>query len=108
MNNVIQNLRKLQTQGFDLSILFRITGDFGNSLYMLSDHILLLNKIGAYKFAPDFMNKVDIISNLLWAVECISNLIYDIIDYLRNISVLKNLNQSLKKIENKQSEGKEI
>jgi hypothetical protein len=89
-------------------LIFRIIGDLGNSLYMISDHILLLNRIGAYKFAPDFINKVDVISNLLWGIECFSNLIYDIVDYLRNITLLKNLNQSLKKIENKRSEGKDF
>ena len=49
-------------------MIFRIIGDLGNSLYMISDHILLLNRIGAYKFAPDFINKVDVISNLLWGI----------------------------------------
>ena len=103
MRNAINNLQKLK--GFDASLLFRITADIGNSLYMLSDHILLLNRIGAYKFNPNFINKVDVISNLLWGVECVSNLIYDIVDYLRTISELKNLNQNLKKIENRDSEG---
>jgi len=104
MNNVFNNFKKIK--GFDASLIFRILSDFGNSLYMISDHILLLNKIGAYKFAPEFMYKVDVISNLLWGVECTTNLTYDIVDYLRNITELKNLNQSLKKIENKKSEGK--
>ena len=92
-------------KGFDASLFFKIISELGNSLYMVSDHILLLNKIGAYKFAPDFMRKADFISNLLWGVECTCNLIYDVLDYLRNITELKNLNQSLKKIENKKSEG---
>ena len=103
MNNVFNNLKKIN--GFDPSLLFRIFSDFGNSLYMLSDHFLLLNRIGGYKFSTGFISKMDIISNLLWGVECVCNLIYDIIDYLRNINELKNLNQSLKKIENKKSEG---
>ena len=77
-----------------------------NAVYMLYDHILLLNKIGAYKFSPVFMAHITIISDLLWGMECVCNIIYDIVDYLRNITELKNLNQSLKKIENKQSEGK--
>lgn len=104
LNNCLINLQKMK--GLDASLLFRIIGDFGNSLYMLSDHILLLNKIGAYKFSKEFMGKVDVLSNLLWGVECVCNLIYDIVDYLRNITELKNINQSLGKIENRKSEGK--
>ena len=104
MSVVLNHFKNLK--GFDASLIFKMLANTGNSLYMLSDHILLINKVGGYKFSPEFIAKTDIISNLLWAVECISNLIYDIVDYLRNITELKNLNQSLKKIENKQSEGK--
>ena len=92
-------MKKLKS--FDASLFLKIINDLGNSLYMISDHILLLNKIEAYKLDPNFMKKVDFISNLLWGIKCTSNLIYDILDNLRNITKLKNLNQSLKKIEKK-------
>ena len=102
--NAFINFKRMK--GFDLSLFFKIIANVGNSLYMLSDHILLLNKIGAYKFNLVSIDKVGVISDSLWGVECVSNIIYDIVDYLKNITEIKSLNQSLKKIKNKQSEGK--
>lgn len=101
---VINRLKELKR--CEASPIFKLFADIANTLYMVSDHILLINRIGAYKYSPDFINKLDFISNVFWGIECCCNIIYDIVDYLNAIAELKALNQSLKKLDNNESEGK--
>ena len=103
LRNTINRLKEMK--GLEASPIIKSISDIANSLYFITDHILLLNRIGAYKFSPKFINQVDFHSNLFWGIECSTNLIYDIIDYYQNIVEVQAINQSLKKIENTESEG---
>lgn len=104
LRNSINRLKEMK--GLEASPIVKSISDLANSLYFITDHILLLNRIGAYKFSAKFINQIDVLSNLFWGIECVTNLIYDIIDYYQNIAELQAINQSLKKIENSESEGK--
>jgi hypothetical protein len=104
LRNAINRLKEMK--GLEASPIIKSISDTANSLYFITDHFLLLNRIGAYKFSPKFINLIDLLSNLFWGIECFTNLIYDIIDYYQNIAELQSVNQSLKKIENTESEGK--
>ena len=103
IRNTINRLKDLKN--WQLNPIIKSISDVANSLYFISDHLLLFNRIGAYKFSPKFINQVDFLSNLFWGMECLTNIIYDILDYYQNIAELQSINQSLKKIENSESEG---
>ncbi len=103
LRNAINRLRDLKN--IDASTVLKSISDLANSLYFITDHFLLINRIGAYKFRPEFIYRIDFLSNFFWGIECLTNLIYDIIDYYNNITELQNINKNLKKIESTESEG---
>lgn len=80
-------------------------GDISLILYFLTDHILLINKMNAFKLNPKFISAVDYLSNLFWGMECGMNLIYDVVDYFKNAEDLKNNKGDLTKIKNNESNG---
>jgi len=104
LRNAINRLKDLKN--WEASPLVKSISDVANSLYFITDHFLLINRIGAYKFSPKFINQMDLFSNLFWGIECLTNIIYDILDYYQNIAELQVVNQNLKKIESSDSEGK--
>lgn len=80
--------------------------DLSNSIYFVLDHILLINRLNVLNLNKNFVSTVDYYSNAAWAVECLTNLIYDIFDYKKNESTIcKNITH-LNHIENNDSDGK--
>lgn len=90
----------------DFNDIFRNISDISNALYFLLDHILLLNRMNFHKFDPKFINKVDFWSNFAWCIECITNLIYDLVDYYRNSLTINKYVEDIKKLDNADSKGK--
>ena len=86
--------------------VMRSIADAFNSLYQVTDHILLVNRLNVIKIDPSFISKVDFYSNLSWGAECFFNLIYDFVDYYHIMTSLKNFESDLKKIDHRDSTGK--
>ena len=81
----IRNIISRSNDKPSLSNLLKTLSDITNSLYFITDHILLLNKIGAFKFNPNFIKSIGWCSDFFWALECGSNIIYDLLD-IRDIN----------------------
>lgn len=77
--------------------------DLCNSIYFVLDHILLLNRVNAVKFEGKFIARVDWWSNVFWGGECLTNFVYDLVDYTKYARSLREFINSIKKIENKDS-----
>ena len=69
------------------------------------DHILLLNKIKAFEFKPELINRIDMISNLLWLIENFLNIFVDINDIIENNRQYKQTTDDFNKIINVESDG---
>ena len=85
--------------------VIKSVSDLSNSVYFVLDHILLVNRMNVFKFDPKFISTVDYYSNAAWGFECITNLLYDAIDYWNNIKKINCLLFSLNRIENTDSDG---
>ncbi len=103
LRNISNRLKDIRNR--DPSAIIKSISDLANSLYMISDHFLLLNRIGAYKFSAKFINKIDVLSNVFWGIECLTNIIYDVLDYYQIVGEIRAVSISIRKIENKDSEG---
>lgn len=99
------SVRLNEMRNCDASVIIKSISDLANSLYLVSDHFLLLNRIGAYKFSAKFINEIDLLSNVFWGIECLTNIIYDVFDYYQIVEEIRVVNISLRKIESKDSEG---
>ncbi len=56
--------RTNEISNLEASPIIKRISDLANSLYFIFDHILLIYRIGGYKFLPIFINQVDVLSNL--------------------------------------------
>ena len=87
----------------DYSDVIKSLSDLCNSVYFVLDHILLLNRVNAVKFEGRFIARVDWWSNVFWGGECLTNFVYDLVDYTKNWRSLREFINWIKKIENKDS-----
>ena len=69
------------------SIIFDCLSICSESLYCLVDHIILFNKIQAYKFSDKIMSFCGFHENFLWLLETIFGIIAD---YFKYQEILKN------------------
>lgn len=104
LRNALNRINTIKS--FEWTPLLRTLSDFSLSAFFLLDNLILVNKIGAYKFSSLVMEKVELCCNLAWGIDCLVTIICDVLDYYNNIGELKAVNQCLKKIEMKDSEGK--
>jgi len=102
--NIMARLKKSPNER-ELNDVIKSISDLSNAIYFILDHILLVNRMNVFKLDPKFVSTVDFYSNAAWGLECITNLIYDIIDYKKyQKSLFKNISD-IKSLQNSDSEG---
>jgi hypothetical protein len=97
--NIINRFNK-DPLSIEFNDYIKSLSDLFNCVYFCFDHILLLNKINAIKIENSAtVSKIDWYGNLFWGGECLSNFIYDIIDFRKLRKELADSIISLKKIQ---------
>ncbi len=79
--NTKSSYEKIKLNGLKLSVVFDCLSSLSESLYCLVDHIILINKINAYKFSDGVMKFVGFQENYLWLCETIFGIIADSYKY---------------------------
>lgn len=79
--NTKSSIDKIKVNGLKLSVVFDCLSSLSESLYCLVDHIILINKINAYKFSDGVMSFVNFQENFLWLCETIFGIIADSYKY---------------------------
>jgi hypothetical protein len=71
-NNIMSRLK--ETKGCPFTRMLKNIADVALSLNFIFDHVVMINKINAYKFSLETLNKADFLSNFFWLVETICTL----------------------------------
>jgi len=71
-NNIMSRLK--ETKGCPFTKMLKNIADVALSLNFIFDHVVLINKINAYKFSPETVNKADFLSNFFWLIETLCTL----------------------------------
>ena len=101
--NIISRFNKNPASINSIDVL-KTFGDLFNSIYFILDHILLLNRINAVKIENSAtLVRLDWQSNLFWGGECLTSFLASLIEYLKNSKLVRELLNSLKKIDSKES-----
>ena len=79
--------------------------DIGLSLYFLFDHVLLINKINAYKFSQSTLNLADFLATFSWLIDTFSTLFYQILEISAINQQISKAKLEIKNIDT-QTEGK--
>lgn len=64
-----------------LATVFDCLSILSETIYCFVDHVILLNKIGAYKFSDPVMKFVGFHENFLWLLETIFGILGDLLNY---------------------------
>ena len=95
----------MDKKGCPLTKSLKNSADIALSFYFLLDHVLLLDKIKAYKFSQGTVSIVEYVSNFFWMIETLSTLTYQILEiYALNEEIIIGKIE-LKRIDS-QTEGK--
>jgi hypothetical protein len=62
------------------SLFFKCLADISGGIYLFVDHFLLFDKIKSIQLKPEYSAKLDFLGNILWMLETVSTLLYQIID----------------------------
>jgi hypothetical protein len=102
--NIMARLNKSPNEK-EFNDVIKSISDLSNSIYFILDHILLINRMNVLNLDKKFVSTVDFYSNAAWCVECLTNLIYDIVDYKKNEGTISKNLTHLNHIENNDSDG---
>lgn len=94
LNSIRLKIR--DSKEFSFAVLFDCLSILSENLYCLVDHIILINKIGAYKFSKETMLIIDYWENLLWVYETLFAILADIFNFKNIKSELDSLHTRVK------------
>ena len=102
--NIMARINK-KSDDMEFNDVIKSFSDISNFIFVILDHILLVNKLNVFKIESSVVSKVDFYCNLSWGSECVLNLISDNMDYYKNSGIISKCKADLKKIDNSDSAG---